>query len=240
MANTGGKKKAASQFSRQAERKVSLSDVIEALSQDGLINRETADRLYRMPQNAGQPGVHPLSQVANEKISNAKKNGQILDLETLSQWFADKIGLPYFRIDPLKIDVAAAASVMKYSYAERNSIIPVEVTDTTITIATAEPFLKEWTQEIAHISKKEIKPVFANPDDISRYIVEFYSLARSVSGASAESKTNELGLTNLEQLVELSRSGKLDASDQHVVTIVDWLLQYAFDQRLLQRRPVAR
>jgi len=231
MASTGNKKQAASQFGRQGERKVTLSDVIEALAQDGLITKETADRLYRMPQTSKQLDAHPLSQIANEKIGNLKKNGQILDLETLSQWFAGKVGLPYFRIDPLKIDVAAAASVMKYSYAERNRIIPVEVTSKAITVATAEPFLKEWEHEIAHISKKEIKRVFANPEDISRYIVEFYSLARSVSGASEESKTNELGLTNLEQLVELSRSGKLEASDQHVVTIVDWLLQYAFDQR---------
>jgi general secretion pathway protein E len=31
--------------------------------------------------------------------------------------------------------------------------------------------------------------------------------------------------------MELGRTGKLDANDQHVVNIVDWLLQYAFDQR---------
>jgi general secretion pathway protein E len=31
--------------------------------------------------------------------------------------------------------------------------------------------------------------------------------------------------------MELGRAGKLDANDQHVVSIVDWLLQYAFDQR---------
>jgi len=231
MANTGSKKKVASQINRQGERKINLAEVIEALMQDGLITREQADKLYRMPPDPRQPDAHSLTQIANEKITSAKLNGQILDLETLSHWFAGKIGLPYFRIDPLKIDVAAAASVMKYSYAERNRIIPVDVTDSAITVATAEPYLKEWAQEIAHISKKEIKRVFANPEDIGRYIIEFYSLARSVSGASEESKKNELGIGNLEQLVELSRAGKLDASDQHVVTIVDWLLQYAFDQR---------
>ena len=31
--------------------------------------------------------------------------------------------------------------------------------------------------------------------------------------------------------MELGRAGKLDANDQHVINIVDWLLQYAFDQR---------
>ena len=36
---------------------------------------------------------------------------------------------------------------------------------------------------------------------------------------------------NLEQMIELGRAGKLDANDRYVVNIVDWLLQYAFDQR---------
>ncbi len=37
--------------------------------------------------------------------------------------------------------------------------------------------------------------------------------------------------TNLEQLVELGRRGQLDANDHHIVSIVDWLLQYAFESR---------
>jgi general secretion pathway protein E len=36
---------------------------------------------------------------------------------------------------------------------------------------------------------------------------------------------------NLEQMLELGRTGKLDANDRYVVNIVDWLLQYAFEQR---------
>jgi len=31
--------------------------------------------------------------------------------------------------------------------------------------------------------------------------------------------------------MDLGRAGKLDANDQHFVNIVDWLLQYAFEQR---------
>jgi general secretion pathway protein E len=62
--------------------------------------------------------------------------------------------------------------------------------------------------------------------------VEFYALARSVKASSAERGREIAGtLRNLEQLVELGRTGELDAKDQHVVSIVDWLLQYAFEQR---------
>jgi general secretion pathway protein E len=215
----------------QHDSKIEFSKVVDTLLQDGLITQENRDQIFRAPQQSDTVDIHPLILIANEKITNAKPPHQILDAESLSEWFAGKIGLPYFYIDPLKIDVTSAASVMKYSYAERNKILPVEVASDSITIATAEPHLRNWEKEIAHITKKQIKRVFSNPANISRYVVEFYSLARSVNQAVEETGDNELGISNLEQLVELSHAGKLDANDQHVVTIVDWLLQYAFQQR---------
>ena len=84
--------------------------------------------------------------------------------------------------------------------------------------------------EIGQLLRADIRRVVANPQDINRYIAEFFSLAKSVRDAQKSGATNNQN--NFEQLVELGRSGKsLDANDQHVVTIVDWLMQYAFDQR---------
>ena len=120
---------------------------------------------------------------------------------------------------------------MSSAYAERFKILPVEVTSKEAVIATAEPYLREWEQELARIQKVEIKRVFANPLDINRYIVEFYNLAKSVKRA-AKSGEGRSDLSNFEQLVELGKTNRqLDANDQHIVHIVDWLWQYAFDQR---------
>src|SRR5207342_90601 len=69
----------------------------------------------------------------------------------------------------------------------------------------------------------------ANPQDIRRYLGEFYNLARSMKKAQ-ENAPGEFSLArNFEQLVALG--GQLDANDSHVVHIVDWLWQYAFEQR---------
>jgi general secretion pathway protein E len=74
--------------------------------------------------------------------------------------------------------------------------------------------------------------VLANPRDIERYRKEFFGVSRSVKGASGTDVTRHpVGLGNLEALVELGKSGQIDANDSHIVHIVDWLLQYAFDQR---------
>jgi general secretion pathway protein E len=97
--------------------------------------------------------------------------------------------------------------------------------------ATAEPYQFDWQEELQPVLKREVARVIANPLDIVRYLDEFYNLSRSMKGASAEHDHAPSGITNLEQLVALGREGKLDANDRHVVSIVDWLLQYAFDQR---------
>jgi general secretion pathway protein E len=107
----------------------------------------------------------------------------------------------------------------------------VEVKSHEVVIATAEPFQRNWEAEMAPILKKEIRRVIANPDDIARFQVEFYNLAKSVKGALGKGDVSG-GASNFEQLVELGKSNKqFDANDQHIVRIVDWLWQYAFEQR---------
>jgi len=54
-------------------------------------------------------------------------------------------------------------------------------------------------------------------------------MARSVEGALHRSQGGT-DLSNLEAMVQLG-SGEPDANDQHIVRVVDWLLQYAFEQR---------
>jgi general secretion pathway protein E len=77
-------------------------------------------------------------------------------------------------------------------------------------------------------------------------MVEFYTLARSITGASAPAHKRSGGvLTNLEQMLELGNLQEPDANDHHIISIVDWLLQYAFDQRasdihLEPRREIGR
>jgi len=152
-------------------------------------------------------------------------------LDYLSKWLAKQVGLPWYRIDPLKVDVPAVTAVASSAYATRFNVICVEVTPEYVVFGTAEPFFDEWQAELTRVLKKEIRLVIVNPEDIKRYLVEFYSLSKSVLGAKQDSTQHSNAVQNLEQLMELGRGGKLEANDSHVVSIVDWLLQYAYEQR---------
>jgi len=171
--------------------------------------------------------MHPLVIVADQKW---KKGSTHLTLEALTEWLAKRVGMEYLHIDPLKIDFSAVTEIMSSAYATRFRILPVAINTKEAVIATAEPALRDWEPELGRMIKREIRRVIANPLDIERYQVEFYNLAKSIKGANKN--TGVSGLSNFEQLVELGRTDKpIDANDAHVVRVVDWLWQYAFEQR---------
>ena len=209
--------------------RITVGTVMRALLKAGHVDTETAERL-RTNGRLKRADMHPLTFVAEQRLKSLKPPHKILQMEWLVEWFAKEVDLPYAHIDPLKVDIQRVTEVMSNAYAARFKILPIEVTHTHITMATAEPYLLDWQDELAPILKKDFKRVFANPEEIDRYIIEFYSMARSVRNAAKNGV--ESNQQSFEQLVELGKSGRqVDANDAHVVHVVDWLLQYAFEQR---------
>ncbi len=207
-----------------------LKKVLRELVDDGLLTTRDAEKLLQ-PAARKTGETHPLALIGNSRLPDARNPQKHLNIETLTEWLAAKAGLPYYHIDPLKIDVSSVCEVVSHAYATRFRILPVAVGVGEVTVATAEPFDREWQDELERILRIRIHPVVANPLDILRYLAEFYNLARSVRHAIDLHKSLPSGITNYEQLVQLGNRGSIDANDQSIVTIVDWLLQYAFEQR---------
>ena len=211
-----------------------LQIIFTWLLADGMVEKAAVKGHYTQAQGImrNTPGaMHPLSAVAHCKLISAK-SGKLLTLDVLTEWLAQRAKLPFYRIDPLKIDFTKVADVMSASYAARFNILPVEITQDTLTVATADPFALEWEAEIAKVARRIIKRVISNPLDISQYTSQFFSLAKSIKHANKNTGQDVALRNNFEQLVELGKTNKtVDANDQHVVNIVDWLWQYAFEQR---------
>lgn len=211
------------------DERLTLKRVLSMLKADGHIGAEDAALLLAERGGRHTP-QHPLVVVAEMNWKSRLPPHKLLDLESLTEWLAGALGIAYMHIDPLKIDFSAITSVMSNAYATRRRVLPVAVTAREVVIATAEPLQREWEKELQPILRKEIRCVLANPLDIERYQVEFYNLARSVKNATTTG--GAAGIANLEQLVELGRTNRqFDANEQHIVHIVDWLWQYAFEQR---------
>jgi general secretion pathway protein E len=206
--------------------------LLDWLREDGWLSAQDAERVAARFR-AGASSLHALVRVGSAGLvreGSGKGAGQALDTDVLTQWMAERWRLPHLRIDPLRVDVGRVAEVMSVQYAELRRALPVQVTPTEVVIATAEPFDTAWVAEIEAHTRRSVKLVVANPDEVRRYTTEFYALARSVRAAAKSGEVS--GSASFEQLVELGKTNKaLDANDQGVVQVVDWLWQYAFDQR---------
>lgn len=203
--------------------------VLDELLEDGRISERDRNFISGSRREKEELQWNPIQFIGKFELADQQAENEKLTTEKLTEWLAKKSGQKLYHIDPLKVDVQAITAVMSFKFAERHQIIAVEVNENTVVIGSAQPYYKDWMSGLEQtLRDKEISRVIVNPADIQRYTLEFYNLARSVSSAKGQTQT---GVTNFEQLLQLGDSKNPDANDQHIVNIVDWLLQYAFEQR---------
>lgn len=226
------------------ERQLDLRGLLTDLQRCGRITQGDVNRILGTSRSREQTQMHPVTYLASQQLSDRKRPGKVLDELSITAWLSDEANLPLFHIDPMKLQVAELADVMSYAFARRHDLLCVKITSEELTVAVGQPYLRGWEDQLRQVTQRNIVRVLALPSDIDRYRVEFYSLARSISGA-AGGAARPSGVANFEQLLELGNLKDPEANDQHIVNIVDWLLQYAFDQRasdihIEPRREVAR
>ena len=210
-------------------RSLDLVSTLKYLVSDGLLMQTDANSLTADRRNRQEALLHPLQYIASKQYSHAG-NRRSLNIDVLTQWLATKSKLALAHIDPLKINVPAVTAVMSFAYAQRYGILCIEVLPQELVVATMQPFDQSWIESLQQTSRKTVRTVVASPADITKYTLEFYALAKSVFSASSSARAG-VGISNFEQLLEVGKLKDPDAQDQHIVNIVDWLLQYAFEQR---------
>jgi general secretion pathway protein E len=216
---------------KAGDRKLHLREVLEWMVEDGVLDAANANKLLSDARSALKQTRHPVLTIGEARLRMAKPPHNPLTTQLVTEWLAGRVKMPFYHIDPLKIDLNSVTQVMSSDYATKRGILPVEVNGREVTIAVSEPFMVSWEADLASMLRLNIKRVLSNPVDIERYQGEFFNLAKSMKKAEAQGVQTS-GLSNFEQLVELGKAGRtLDANDHHIVHLVDWLWQYAFDQR---------
>ncbi|PWB14133.1 type II secretion system protein E [Acinetobacter sp. AM] len=203
---------------------------LEQLFKDGRIDEREKILVQTTHRQREQLKWHPLQWIANFNLRDQLHPQATLSLNRLMQWLADKSNLPLYVIDPLKADVGALTNVMSQEFAVRNRILAVEVKADEILIATDQPYKTEWVGNLERsLLPKKIRRVLLSPEQLQRYLVEYYQVSRAVSN-SQKSGTHDRENKGVEALLQLGDTQNPDANDQHIVKLVDWILQFAFEQ----------
>ncbi len=209
----------------------SLEAVLDRLVEQEVVETEKAKMVSSLVSAKDRKNLHAIEIIASRKWHHLAHPEQLLTLDYLTDWLSEESGMQRYHFDPLKMDVASCTSIMSYAYAARFNILPVQVTDSEVTIAVTDPYNTEWLEEIRRIVNLPITLVLANPQQLKSYLLEFYSISKAMDNAGLKQGEQGANIQNIEQLIELGKTGSVDADDQHIVSIVDWLLQYAFTQR---------
>ncbi|RJG16584.1 type II/IV secretion system protein [Alcanivorax profundi] len=201
------------------------------LLDEGRVSQEDFNVISTTPREKKELNWHPIQVLAKYRLTDRGDTHQLLDVDFLTDWLGERANMKVYHIDPLKVQVDQVTNVMSYAFAERHGIVAVEVHRDRVVVACDQPFLQDWKGHLQQVLRdRELEVVLANPEQLRRYRIEFYNLSRSIAGATGNTGQEMSGITNFEQLLEVGK-GHHDADDQHIVNIVDWILQYAFSQR---------
>lgn len=209
---------------------IDTSWCLDQLQKDGRVSERDKLRIQTTHRQREQLKWHPLQWIANFNLVDQSHPQTTLTLNRLCQWLAEKAGLAFYIIDPLKADVAALTSVMSQEFAVRNRILAVELQNEHVLIATDQPYKSEWVANLERsVLPRKIQRVLLSPDQLQRYLVEYYQVSRAVSN-SQKSSSYDRENKGVEALLQLGDTQNPDANDQHIVKLVDWVLQFAFEQ----------
>jgi general secretion pathway protein E len=197
------------------------------------IEKQKAARSEKMP--AGVRITNPTTIVdiiTSFKYTRADKKDVELDEDAIFKVLAGKWDILYKKIDPLNLDLNLVTTTIPRSFAMKHLVLPIEVENGNLVIATSNPFNSEVFEDIGRVSMMPIKTVVTSKSDIIRLIDEFFGFKRSIAQAETQfDSTTTVDLGNLEQYVRLKSPDELPSNDHHIVNAVNHLFSYAFDQR---------
>jgi general secretion pathway protein E len=173
--------------------------------------------------------VHPAEIVLSFGFKSPA--GKPLTEDQIFKAVADDAGLPYEKLDPLKLDPELVTKIVPKAFAQRHSVVPIQRDEESMVVATADPFDRIGLEHFSVAAGVPVVVVVSSQSDIRKVISEFYGLRKSLTAAANTMAPQLVDLGNLEQFVRLRPDQELEASDKHVINAVDYLLRYAYDQR---------
>ena len=205
------------------------------LKKDRLLNKLEQLRAMKQTSAASKGKIrNPVTSVDvihSLKMERADDSSKVLDEETVFQALAKSWKIPYRKVDPLKLDLNVVTTTIPHTFARKHLVLPIEINDGWLTVATPDPFNVEILSDIAQVSQLKVKTVVSPKTDIIKIINEFFGFKRSIAAAESQFAKPMVDLGNLEQYVRLRSADELPSNDQHIVNAVDHLFSYAFDQR---------
>jgi general secretion pathway protein E len=182
-------------------------------------------------KEAARYDVSPVEIVAAFQIPHPDGRGGQLDQDRVTEAAARAAGVPYRKLDMLKLDMALATRTISKPFAQKHVLLPLEKSGPKLRVSVANPFDRELFENLRRLTGMQVEPVLSAKADILKAIADIYGFKRTLARAADDFQQGPQ-VQNFEQLISLGGTGQeLEASDKPIVQAVDYLLRYAFDNR---------
>ncbi len=210
-----------------SEKQVQFIKSKEAAQRAKILKFKSSDIRYK---SIHQSSISLIDIIESLQISSPPPDSRVLTAEVMLETISKHLNLPFLKIDPLKLDSDVVTKIISKPYAVRHQLVPIDLSDGTLTVATANPFDREGIDGIERTTGYTVKVGVTTKAEIIKIITEFYGFKSAIDAAhkDLDSKTD---LGNLEQYVKLKSVTDLEATDQHIINAVEYLLRYAYSQR---------
>ncbi len=182
-------------------------------------------------QAAARYHVSPAELVCAAALPHPTKSERRIDEDVIAECVAKEAELPYVKLDPLKLDSELISKTFSRPFASRHVVIPVGHDQSRLQLALADPFDSALRESLEQLVETPLCYCVTAKRDILSIVERVYGFRKSVASAEVELGESKRQ-TALVELVELRSNEELsEVSDEHVVRAVDFLLNYAFEQR---------
>ena len=219
--------------------------VVGVLTRRGALTQEQAQRVLHQQRpitaslerdiqqrfgtrTAGRFVVSPVEIV--EHMEFVTPQGQPLNEDLIMEHIAAEVGMTFEKPDVLKLNMETVTNNINRAYARHNDCVPLRRENGRMVFALHNPLNERLRQELMLRFDQEVDFVLSGKRDIQRIVTEFFGFRSSINAAQKE-HTSTSSINNLEQLTQLRSVEGLEATDQPVVNAVEYLLNYAFEQR---------
>ena len=226
--------------SQKKSREITLSYLGGLLFNAGFIDEkqrgevEANDKIRpttRAGKSRADEEASPFRALAAMNLTDASGHGTRIDDFLLARLIAEDARLPFFKIDPLKLDVQMIEAKISRPFARKHKMVPVAIRDGRLVVSVVNPFDTEAFESYSQMVKQDMDLVVSAETDVMGVINEQYGFRASVTKAERDLTRGAIDLSNLEQYVKLKSGAEIEASDAHIVNAVDFLLQHAYDSR---------
>ncbi len=222
-------------------REITISYLGELLRNAGFIDDKQkfeVDNLSKQAQyhargskGRSEEDASPFKALVAMNLTDASGSGTRIDDFLLARLIAEEAKLPFFKIDPLKLDMEMIEAKISRPFARKNQMVPVAIRDGKLVVAVVNPFDRNSIDSYRELTRQDFEVVVSAESDIMGVINEQYGFRAAVTKAGRDLTRGAIDLSNLEQFIKLKSGAEIEASDAHIVNAVDFLLQHAYDSR---------